>query len=684
VTAGTNLLEAARSLGVEIEAICNGRQTCGKCQVVVEEGVFPKHGIESAAGHLTAADGREAHYWEKHPRRKGHRLACACEVQGDLALFVPEESQARKQVVRKAATERAIVVDPAVRLYYVEIAAPTLEHQLGDWDRLAAELSDRFGLADLRLDPLLLGSLQPTLRREDWKATVTVWQGREVIRIQSGYHEEVYGLAVDIGTTTIAMHLCDLRTGAVLATASRMNPQVAYGEDLMSRVSYCDNRDDGLATLHGAVIAALNELAAQAAAEAGIAADAICDIVLVGNSVMHHILLNIPPRELGQSPFGPAISDAVDIKARDLGLRLAPGAQAHVLPVEAGHVGADNVAVMVAEQPDKAPADEIWLIVDVGTNGEILLGNRERLFSASSPTGPAFEGAQIRHGMRAAPGAIERVRVDPETLEVRFKVIGREEWSDAWQRIETDKRMDDATCNTQYAIRKRQSPIPDPHPPILAAGICGSGIIEAVAELFTAGVLTPDGRFASEIESPRLSWQGAKAEFVLAWPHETSTGGTIVITSDDVRNIQLGKAALYSGARLLMERAGVDHVDRILLAGAFGSYIDPYHAMILGMIPDCDRARIATVGNAAGDGARICLLNKAQREEARRLARWVNYIGIALEPRFQDAFVEALPLPHAVAAFPHLADDLAAAAERRRVRGVHDRVSARKQRRARQ
>ena len=446
VVGGTNLLDAARSLGVEIEAICNGRQTCGKCQIVVEEGVFPKHGIESAAGHLTAADGREAHYWEKHPRRRGHRLACACEVQGDLVIFVPEASQARKQVIRKAATERAIVVDPAVRLYYVEIAPPTLEHQLGDWDRLAAELRARFDLEHLHLDPILLNSLQAIMRAEDWKATVTVWQDREVIRVQPGYHEDLYGLAVDIGTTTIAMHLCDMRTGAVLATASRMNPQVAYGEDLMSRVSYCDNRDDGLATLHAAVIVALNELAIQAAAEAGTTPDAITDIVLVGNTVMHHILLNVPPRELGQSPFGPAISDAVDIKARDLGLRLAPGAQAHVLPVEAGHVGADNVGVMVAEQPDKAPADEIWLIVDVGTNGELLLGNRERLFSASSPTGPAFEGAQIRHGMRAAPGAIERVRVDPETLEVRIKVIGREEWSDEWGAEAQRSEIGRASC----------------------------------------------------------------------------------------------------------------------------------------------------------------------------------------------------------------------------------------------
>lgn len=690
---GANLLDAARALGVELESICNGRQTCGKCQVTVEEGYFPKHGIISEAGHLTSVDSREARYFARHPSLPGRRLACACEVHGDLMVFVPEESQARKQVVRKAVTERAIEVDPAIRLYYVEVAEPTLEHQLGDWDRIAAELEAGFGLRDVRLDPVLLGELQETVRQGGWKLTVTVWQGREAVRVQPGYAEGAYGLAVDIGTTSVAMHLCDLRTGAVLATVSRMNPQVAYGEDLMSRVSYCDdNGPAGLATLHDAIIAALNELAVQAAAEAGITPDAITDIVLVGNSVMHHILLNIPPRELGQSPFAPAISDAVDIKARDLGLKLARGAQAHILPLEAGHVGADNVAVILAEEPDKAPEDEIWLIVDVGTNGEILLGNRRELYSASSPTGPAFEGAQIRHGMRAAPGAIERVRVDPGTLDVRFKVIGRDAWSDEWDaemggHRDTETRGEGdtqyAARSTQHATRSRQSAIRNPQSQILAAGICGSGIIEAVAELFMAGVLTPDGRFASEIESPRLSWRDAKAEFVLAWPHESSTGRPIVITSADVRNIQLGKAALYSGAKLLMERMGVDRVDRVLLAGAFGSYIDPRHAMAIGMIPDCDLARVATVGNSAGDGARIALLNKAAREEARRLARWTHYIGIALEPRFQEAFVEAIPLPHANEAFPHMADVLAAAAEYRRMRGVADVVIARRRRQTR-
>jgi len=419
----------------------------------------------------------------------------------------------------------------------------------------------------------------------------------------------------------------------------------------------------------------LNRLAEEAASDAGIEVTAITDIVLVGNSVMHHILLNIPPRELGQSPFAPALSNSVDIKARDLGLRLAPGAQAHILPLEAGHVGADNVGVILAEEPDQAPEDQVWLIVDVGTNGEILLGNSRELYSASSPTGPAFEGAQIRHGMRAAPGAIERIRINPETLDVNFKVIGRNDWSADWGHTAPATQSGEAVAPRRRGKHEVESP-----GDIKAAGICGSGIIEAVAELFMSGVLAPSGRFGPEIRHERLVWDGAKAEFVLAWPHETSTGRPVVITTDDVRNIQLGKAALYSGARLLMERMGAEKVDRVLLAGAFGSYIDPVHAMVLGMIPDCDLAQVATAGNSAGDGARIALLNKSERDEARRLARWTQYVGIALEPRFQEAFVEGMPLPHMGDPFPHIQELLDAARQRRADRGVADTVTTRRRR----
>ncbi len=482
---GITLLEAGRLLGVEIEAICGGRQTCGKCQVIVEEGEFPKHDLFSSASHLSPPDESEQRFWAERPHLHGRRLSCTACVLGDLMIGVPEESQARKQVVRKAAGSRPVTVAPPIRLYYVEIEAATLGDPLGIWDRAAAELEARFGLRDTSIDPVLLPELYGAAAAER-AFTLTVWQGRQVVRVQPGYHEQALGIAADIGTTTIALHLCDLRTGEVLATASQMNPQVSYGEDLMSRVSFCDIRPDGLELLHGAAIAALNRLAGEAAAEAGVDQEAITDAVLVGNTVMHHILLNIPPSALGYSPFEPAISDAVDIKARDFGLSIAPAGWVHLLPIEAGHVGADNVGVLLAEEPHHAPADEVWLVVDVGTNGELLLGNCERLYSASSPTGPAFEGAQIRHGMRAAPGAIERVRIDPETLEVNFRIIGRGPWSQDWQ--------------------ERPG-----HKALLATGICGSGIIEAVAELFLAGLLTPNGRFVRGVRSARMLREGPHA-----------------------------------------------------------------------------------------------------------------------------------------------------------------------------
>jgi uncharacterized 2Fe-2S/4Fe-4S cluster protein (DUF4445 family) len=457
--------------------------------------------------------------------------------------------------------------------------------------------------------------------------TVNIWQEREVLRVLPGYHEGLYGLAVDIGSTTVVAHLCDLRTGTVLATEAAMNPQVRYGEDLMSRVSYANGEPQGLSRLHRAVIRTLNELAEKVTQAAGLAEDDILDAVVVGNPVMHHLFLGIHPRELGGAPFTPAVSSAVDLKARDLGLTFHPAAHLHTLPLIAGHVGADNVAVLLAEAPDEQ--DDVMLIVDVGTNAEIVLGNRLRLLAASSPTGPAFEGAQITHGQRAAPGAIERVRIDPQTLEPRFKVIGYDEW------IEPGADL--------------------PHQ-AKATGICGSGIIEAVAELFLAGIIQPDGLFnASTVErTPRVSYRGRTGEYVLVDENLTSTGRPVVITQNDVRAIQLAKAALYAGTKLLMNHWGVGHVDRVVLAGAFGSFISPYHAMVLGLIPDCDLEKVVAVGNAAGDGARFALLNRGLRLKATRLAHWVEHVSTPLESSFQDEFVAALGLPHARDAYPTL------------------------------
>ncbi len=623
---GVTLLKAAQDLGVEIESICGGKETCGKCQVIVEEGSFAKHGIHSSPDHLSPLTAREQEYFAEH-QISGRRFACAAHIQGDLLVTVPEESQARKQIIAKAASDRVIEVDAALRLVYVEVAAPELGVDSGDWERLAQALDEQWGLKDLTIDSKTLTTLQAALRQRQFAVTVTLWQDKEVLRVQPGYQEGLYGLAVDVGSTTIVAHLCDLRTGQVLATQASMNPQVRYGEDLMSRVSYANTEPQGLARLHRGVIQTLNELAEKAVQDAGLAPQDILDAVLVGNSVMHHILLNIHPRELGAAPFALAVDTSVDLKARDLGLNLHPAARAHTLPLIAGHVGADHVAVLLAEAPHEQ--DEIMLIVDVGTNAELALGNRHGVLAASSPTGPAFEGAQITHGQRAAPGAVERVRIDPLTLEPRVRVIGSQEWLSAGQTAENGSK---------------------------ATGICGSGIIEAVAEMFLAGILAPDGRFsqAAAARTERICLQGKTYTYTLVDGCCTASGAPLVITQTDVRNIQLAKAALYAGAKLLMNQLGVAQVDRIVLAGAFGSFISPQHALILGLIPDCPLERISAVGNAAGDGARIALLNRGLRARAEELARWVRHVATPLEASFQEEFVAALGLPHSRDPYPTL------------------------------
>jgi len=653
VERGTSLLDAARGLGVEIESICGGRLTCGKCKVRIEEGRFQKHGITSSAGHVTEASAAEQALLKKLGAQD-YRLSCSTFVQGDVLVFVPAESRAHKQVIRKAATARVIEIDPAVRQVYVVVEEAQLGEHRGDWGRVQDALAGQWELAGLSIALPVLQRLQPALRAGNWAVTVTLWQEREVIDVQPGYREGAYGLAVDIGTTSLAGYLCDLRTGEILATEAMMNPQVAYGEDLMSRISYAAQQRDGLQKMHAAIIDAINKLAARAAKSAGIRRQNIHEAVFVGNTTMTHILLGIDPKEIGGAPFALANRDSMDIKARDLSLHFHPAANVHILPSEAGHVGADNVGVLIAEEPYMQ--DEEVLIVDVGTNGEILLGNRQRMYSASSPTGPAFEGAQISFGMRAAPGAIERVRIDPQSKTARFRVIGEERWSDEWP----------ADLNAP----------PDAQPAHLAVGICGSGIIEAVAEMARVGVLLPDGRFHPDSRGDRFRWEGKRGAYVLATADQTANGEAILVTQDDVRAIQLAKAALYAGAKLLMMRADVERVDRVVLAGAFGSYIDPKHAMILGLIPDCDLEQVYAVGNAAGDGARIALLNRSKRLEAQEVAHWVRYVETAVDSEFQEEFVQAIHIPHQHDPYPHLAGllpDRPATPRRPRARRRHHR-----------
>jgi uncharacterized 2Fe-2S/4Fe-4S cluster protein (DUF4445 family) len=624
------VLDAARSLGVDIDAVCAGRGICGRCQVTQGLGSFPKHGITSSEGNLAPMGTLEAAYRDEQGLAADRRLSCTAEVLGDVLVDVPPESQVHRQVVRKGLEVRDFTIDPVVRLHYVEVTPPELASPTGDLGRLFDALEREWGLTDLDADLSVVRSLQPALEAGKYGVTVAVHRGRQVIGVWPGLNEVAYGVAIDVGSTTIAGHLANLADGAVLASHGVMNPQIRFGEDLMSRVSYAMMHPEGAGEMTVAVRKALDGLIATLAMRAGIKRVQILELAIVGNPIMHHLLLGIDPTPLGGAPFALATDRAVETTTAELGLIAHPGARVYVLPCIAGHVGADTAGVILAEQPHQA--DHLTLVVDVGTNAEIVLGDRRRLLAASSPTGPAFEGAQISGGQRAAPGAIERVRIDRETLEPRFRVIGVDAWSD-----------EPAFASALAA---------DGNPGI--TGICGSGIIEVVAELFLAGVVTADGVVdgALAARTRRVVPDGRTFSYVL---HEGTTGGPrIAITQNDVRAIQLAKAALYAGVRLLMDQLEVDAIDEIRLAGAFGSQIDPTHAMILGLVPDCDLSRVRSAGNAAGTGALIALLSSAARAEIEGVVRTVEKIETAVEPRFQEHFVEAMAFPHRTAAFPHL------------------------------
>jgi len=618
---GKTIKEASQELGVDIEGICGDKATCGKCKIRLEEGFFEKYGLESRMEHLSLIGKAEREFFNTRQEQEGYRLACQAHIRGDIVVFIPEESRAGKQIVRKGATERSIDLKPAVRKYYVEIPPATLDDPLGDWERLQAELDKSFDLDNLTIDYQTLLSLQKVIRQGSWKVTVSVWLDREVIEIEPGLVAGSYGLAVDIGTTTVAGYLCDLTSGEVVATESMMNPQVSYGEDVMSRITYTVTNKDGLEHMNQAIIKGLNQIAGRAAARAGIKRQDIVDMTIVGNTCMHHIFLNIDPQYIGRSPFPPSLHHSLDIKARDLGLKVSPGAYVHVLPIEAGFVGADNIGVLIAEEPYNQ--DNMALIIDIGTNGELVLGNRNKLVSSSCATGPAFEGAHIKHGMRAAPGAIEKIEIDPDSREVRFKVIGKADW------------------NTDLDV-------------VDAKGICGSGIIDAIAHMFKAGILQQNGRFNTNLETPRWRITDDGPEFVIAWADETSIGQDIVVCQQDVRAVQLAKGAMYAGAKIMMRRLGVKNLDKVILAGAFGSYIDKESAATMGLFPDCALDNVYAIGNAAGDGARIALLNVDKRREADEIARKVEYIELTVEPNFDKIFSQAMWFPHMKDTFPHL------------------------------
>ena len=632
---GTPVLTAARKLGVDLDSVCGGRGICSKCQITPGYGEFSKHGVTVQPDALTEWNAVEERYDRIRGLPTGRRLGCQACVMGDVVIDVPPESQVHKQVIRKSATMRDMVMDPATRLLYVEVAEPDMHEPSGDFERLAQGLAAQWQVEGVTADLALLRRLQPVLRKGEWKVTVALHKGNHdaaprILDIWPGFHEgKLYGLAIDLGSTTIAAHLCDLGDGAVLASSGLMNPQIRFGEDLMSRVSYAMMNPGGDVEMTRAVREAINALAVSIAAEATIDPASIYEAVFVCNPVMHHLLLGIDPVELGQAPFALAHSASLSLDARDLDLtNLNRAARVYILPCIAGHVGADCAAVALSEEPGKSK--DMVLIVDVGTNAELLLGNESRVLACSSPTGPAFEGAQISSGQRAAPGAIERVEIDLVTKEPRFKVIGSDLWS-------TDPGFAAVTATTGVT------------------GICGSGIIEAVAEMRLAGLVDPGGLVGSaeQTGTARMIPNGRTHSYLL---HDgtAENGPLIMVTQGDIRAIQLAKSALYAGARLLMDAMGIDHVERITLAGAFGAHISPKHAMVLGMIPDAPLSHVTSAGNAAGTGARIALCSVAARNQIEYTVHHIHKVETAIEPRFQEHFVNANAIPHATDPFPNL------------------------------
>lgn len=630
VETGVSVLDAARQLGVDLDSVCGGRGICGRCQVTPSIGTFAKWGIDATIDALTAPSKLETDYHGNRPLAMGNRLGCSARICGDVVIDIPASSQVHRQVVRKDLDMGPIVVDPMFALYFVTTAIAHLGDSVSAADALTNAIVAQHGVTRPNIAASALSQVHRAAEQGSAGATIAVRLAgvlggpSEIVAAWPDYVGAAFGVAIDIGSTTVAGHLCDVFTGDVLASAGVMNPQIRFGEDLMSRVSYVMMNKGGDKDLTRAIRVAVNDLIGELVDKAGVSRDRILEIVMVGNPIMHHIFLGIDPTPLGGAPFVLATDRAVVGPATMLDLD-APHASFYFGPCIAGHVGADTSAAILAEGPHRG--ESMQLLIDVGTNAEIVLGDRARQFAASSPTGPAFEGAQLSCGQRATAGAIENVRIDRRSLEPRFKVIGSNKWSD----------------EPGFAESIDGIPI---------TGVCGSGIIEVIAELFLTGVISKDGVMQGDLAgiSPRIVADSRTFSYLLYENGETR----LFVTQNDVRAIQLAKAALRAGIDLLIEHAGSPEVSDIRLAGAFGAHIDPIYAMTIGLIPDCPVAGVRSVGNAAGSGAVQALLSQVKRIEMENAVRQVVKIETATEPRFQELFVAAMAFPHATAPNPHL------------------------------
>ncbi len=585
------ILQLARNAGIPLEATCGGKRICGKCKVIVKR----------SDGPLSPPSDREQEVLGGLIQ-KGYRLACETVLTHGALVVIPEESRVKRQVVLTSDTLHPYPVRlrPNVSHRYVEVPPPAIDAVLADRERLILALRKTYAIRPPGMDPFVLRKLPQALRSERKGVTVTLRDEREIIDLRPGRQDRLFGVAFDVGTTTVVAFLMDLVTGEKLAVMPAMNPQIAIGDDVITRISFCQEKPGGLEKLRTGIVECLNALIADASAEAGIDPGQIMDATVVGNTAMHHLFVGLDPRYLSMAPYPPVLQAGQTCKAKDLGLRIGASAYVYLLPLKAGFVGSDTVACILATGLHRSRTPT--LLIDLGTNGEIVFGNRHRMLCCSTAAGPAFEGGHIRWGMRASAGAMERVRIDPDTLDV------------GWETIQHEK----------------------------PSGLCGSGIISAVAEMIRTGIILGRGNFNEAVQTPRLREGEEGWEFVLAWALETAGKQDIVITQKDVAELQMAKSAVHAGATLLIEEFGGEPVKRILLAGACGNYIDPLDACTIDLFPGCLTAKVVGVGNAAGHGACLALLDKNKRREAERIAAKAEYCELAATVRFQELFVSSM------------------------------------------
>jgi uncharacterized 2Fe-2S/4Fe-4S cluster protein (DUF4445 family) len=580
--ADQTLLDCARQLSVDIISICGGVAVCERCKVQV------------IAGPVSAPTLDEEGALSPDELEQGYRLACQVYPLGDVKIHVPPESLTAPQRTQVEGLEVDVPPDPPVRGLDVQLTPPTLERPLADDLTLWQALAGEHGIPPGRIDLTVQQSLSTTLRSHDWCVSAAL-RGDEIVAVGAPGTAWL-GFAVDIGTTKIAGYLVDLATGRTLASKGMMNPQISYGEDVVTRIVAANRSPEEAAALQRLLTDGLSQLAADLCAEAGASPQAVVEAEVVGNTAIHHLFLRLPVRQLGHSPYVPAVRAALEVKARDIGLAIAPGATVHLLPNIAGYVGADHVGMLLATRT--AHADRVTVAIDIGTNTEICLKSSGRMKSVSCASGPAFEGAHIKFGMRAAPGSIEHLRLEGDALTIQ--TIGG------------------------------AAPV----------GVCGSGLLDAVAQLRLNGVLDRSGRMG---EHPRVRGERGKREFILAGEDLRPGLEPITISQHDVRVLQLAKGAIRLGIQALVEDAGLEErdIDQVIVAGAFGTFIDVASAVAIGMFPDLPLERFKQVGNAAGTGARLALISREQREEAARIAAQDGYIELASIPDFSIKFAEA-------------------------------------------